>query len=59
MRDLIEHVEAWEIAHRYDADAIFSKFLKKHGDTYTQEELLRFLKARYEAINKADGPKGA
>ena len=56
MKKLIKEISAWEDSNRYDTDAIFSKFLKKNDGTYTQEELLKFLKARYEIINEADGP---
>lgn len=56
MKQLIDEMEEWEIANKYDRDKEISKFLKKHGEDYTQEELIKFLRERYQYINKINGP---
>lgn len=45
-----------EAEHDYDEDIILSKFIKKHGEEYSQEEFIKFLKKRYRVINKFHDP---
>lgn len=53
---LIEAITKLEEDYEIDAKVMFSKFLKKYGDNYTQEQFLEFLKKRYETMNKYDSP---
>ena len=45
-----------EQEYDYDEDIVLSKFIKKHGQDYSQEDFLKFLKKRYEIINKFHDP---
>lgn len=54
--DLIRMVVDIEAEHDYDEDIILSKFIKKHGEEYSQEEFIKFLKKRYRVINKFHDP---
>ena len=59
MKDLIQQIADLENEYDDEANVIFSKFLKRYGENYTQDEFLEFLRMRYEAINKSDGPDAA
>ncbi len=56
MKDLIEQITDFEKEYKYEEEVVFSKFLKRHGEDYTREEFLKFLKKRYEVINKFNDP---
>ena len=54
--DLIRLVAKIEEEYDYDEEVALSKFLKKHGDNYSQEEFINFLKKRYKIINETQDP---
>jgi len=54
--ELIQQIADMEAEYEYEEEVVMSKFLKKHGHEYSQEEFLKFLKKRYEVINKFNGP---
>ena len=53
-RDLIDQIA--EIETEYDSEIVFSKFVKKYGENYSREDFVKFLKERYETINKFNSP---
>ena len=55
-KDLIKLIAEIETEYEYEEEIVFSKFLKKHGEKYTPEQFLEFLKKRYEVINKYHAP---
>jgi hypothetical protein len=54
MPNLVEQIAKFE--SEYDEEVSFSKFLKRHGGTYTQDDFVKFLRARYKRINRLDHP---
>jgi hypothetical protein len=54
MPNLVEKIVKFESA--YDEEVSLSKFIKRHGGTYTQDDFLEFLRIRYERINMLDHP---
>ena len=54
MPQLIERIAKLE--RQYNDEIAFSKFLKLHGDSYTEEEFITFLRRRYELINLREHP---
>ena len=57
MRDTIDSID--HISHlesENDAEVSLSKFMKRHGTDYSQQEFIDFLKKRYEAINRFNSP---
>ena len=56
MKNLIERIADFEKEYEYEEEVVFSKFLKSHGENYTREEFLDFLKKRYEVINRFNDP---
>ena len=55
-KDLISLIAQIESEYEYDEEIVFSKFLKKYGADYTQEDFLKFLRKRYTVINKFHSP---
>ena len=55
-KNIIQLISQIELEYDYDEDIVFSKFVKKHGENYTREEFLKFLRRRYEVINKYNNP---
>ena len=55
-KDLIQLISQIELEYDYDEDIVFSKFVKKHGENYSREEFLKFLRRRYAVINKFHNP---
>lgn len=56
MPKLVEKIAKFLAEYDYDDEVSFSKFLKRHGGSYTQEEFLIFLKRRYEVIYRLESP---
>ena len=56
MKDIVEQIADLEAEYEYEEVGVFSKLVKSHGGKYTQDELIGFLKKRYEAINKFNDP---
>lgn len=56
MGKLADEITAMEAKNPYDRELIFSKFLKEHGENYSQEDFILFLRKRYEAINLISAP---
>ena len=56
MKDIIQQIADLEREYDYEEEVVFSKFLKRHGEEYTREDFLKFLKKRYEVINKYNDP---
>jgi len=56
MKDIIEQIADFEREYEYEDEVVFSKFLKRHGEEYTREDFLKFLKKRYEVINRFNNP---
>lgn len=56
MKDIIQQIADLEREYDYEEEVVFSKFLKRHGEEYSREEFLKFLKKRYEVINKYNDP---
>ena len=54
--DLIRMIAKMEEEYDYDEDIVLSKFIKKHGENYSKEDFIKFLKRRYEVINKFNDP---
>lgn len=54
--ELIQQITDIETEYDYEEEVVMSKFLKKHGHNYSQEDLLKFLRKRYEVINRFNGP---
>ena len=54
MPQIIEQIAKFEA--KYGDEVVLSNFLKRHGTSYTQEELINFLKRRYEIINLRESP---
>lgn len=52
-RELINRISQIEADYEYDRDLLFSKFVKQHGENYSKEEFLKFLRRRYQVINKS------
>ena len=51
-KDLITLIARIETEYKYEEEIVFSKFLKKHGEDYSSEEFINFLRKRYEIINR-------
>ena len=51
--DLIGLVVKIEKEYVYDEDIVLSKFIKKYGEGYSQEEFLQFLKRRKSILMRA------
>jgi len=56
MKDIIQQIADLEREYDYEEEVVFSKFLKRHGEEYSREDFLKFLKKRYEVINKYNDP---
>ena len=56
MKELIDQIAKFEIEYEYEEEVVFSKFLKRNGENYSQEQFLEFLRKRYELINRFNGP---
>lgn len=50
--NIISLLAKMEDDYNYDDDIVFSKFVKKYGEDYSENDFLKFLKRRYEVINK-------
>lgn len=58
MKDLIKRITDFETEYEYEDEVVFSKFLKRHKGDYSQEDFIKFLRKRYEVINKVNDPDG-
>lgn len=54
MPELIKRIVTFE--REYDEEVVFSKFLKRYGTSYSQEDFIKFLRLRYELINLYESP---
>ena len=50
--NIISLLAKMEDDYNYDDDIVFSKFVKKYSEDYSENDFLKFLKRRYEVINK-------
>lgn len=53
--DIIAQIARMEREYDYDEEIVFSKFLKKYGENYSQVEFIKFLRKRYKVINSFHG----
>ena len=54
MPHIIEQIAKFEA--KYGDEVILRNFLKRYGTAYTQEDLINFLRRRYEIINLRESP---
>lgn len=52
MKKESNYKSVWEITSQPERERIFRMFLKEHGENYTQDDFVKFLKKRYGISNR-------
>ena len=55
-KDIVKLISDIETKVLYEEEITFSKFFKKYGENYSREDFIKFLKRRYQIINKYNVP---
>lgn len=51
-KNLIRTISNIEREYDYEENIVFGKFVEEHGEGYSKEEFIKFLRRRYEIINR-------
>ena len=52
MKKESNYKSVWEITSQPERERIFRMFLKEHGENYTRDDFVKFLKKRYGISNR-------